>query len=239
MKKLLFLLLIPISLHTNLYAEVINSYHPKNEPAGLYIVDLEVGDSYSMPMTYRVYCPTSTVRNITNGKWGKSRKVYDEDRIKHNGSGIFTDGFNQVCKKKRDNFETAAKEYQVKKKFLIVKSTKNYDEARRFAKNISRKTGIRLNLRGLNHNRKIMLTASRNQCQDEGFEYPCYVARGRFDDGVYISIEYSGAYENFRDGYYIVVVDSGNSANRTLRQIKNIVRDAYVKSSKVYMGCIH
>ena len=127
----------------------------------------------------------------------------------------------------------------VKKQFLIAKSTKSYKEANQFAKKLANKTGIKLNFRGLNYNKSIMLSESKKVCDDNNFEYPCYEARGRYDDGVYISVEHSGTYENFRDGYYIVMVASGEKAKDILKQIKTVVKDAYVKTSKVYMGCMH
>ncbi len=138
-----------------------------------------------------------------------------------------------------NDITSSIEKMSIKKEFLIAKSTTNYQEAKHFAKRLSHSTGIRLDFRGLNYNKKLMLSASKNICQKEYFDFPCYIARGRYDDGVYISIEYSGAYENFKDGYYIVIVDSGTSAKRTLNQVKRVVTDAYVKTSKVYMGCMH
>ena len=127
----------------------------------------------------------------------------------------------------------------VKKQFLIAKSTKSYKESKQFATNLAKKTGIRLNFRGLSYNKSIMLSESKKVCDDNNFEYPCYAARGRYDDGIYISIEHSGVYENFSNGYYIVMVASGKEATGILKQIKIVVKDAYIKTSKVYMGCMH
>ncbi len=233
MKTLLLSLILAIL--STLHAEVVSSYHPPKEPTGLYIVDMQINNSF---MTYRVYCPTQTVRNITKGTWNKARKVQDADRIAHY-NGLLLDAFDQVCHLRTDSLQANTDEASVSKRFLIAKSTKSYKEAKRFARKLSIKTGIKIDYRGLNYNKKLMLSESYNQCLDDGFEYPCYVARGRYDDGVYISIEYSGAYQNFRDGYYIVMVASGESANTILKQIRQTVKDAYVKRSKVYMGCIH
>ncbi len=80
---------------------------------------------------------------------------------------------------------------------------------------------------------------SQKDCMADEVDYPCYVPRGRYDDGIYISIEYSNSYENFKDGYYIVIAASGDDVKEYLKPVKEVVKDAYVKSSKVYIGCLH
>jgi len=127
----------------------------------------------------------------------------------------------------------------ITKSFLVAKSTKSYNEAKKFAKALSLKSGIKIDLRGLLFNADIGLTESKKECIDNGFEYPCYTPRGRYDDGAYISIEYSSAYERFSKGYYVVMVNSGEISKRFLEKIKTYVPDAYVKKSSVYMGCMH
>ena len=71
----------------------------------------------------------------------------------------------------------------------------------------------------------------------------CYVARGRFDDGEYISIEYSSAYEAFAAGYYVVLAASGFKGNGAIHATLDRVRlkypDAYIKTSRVYLCCFH
>ncbi len=68
--------------------------HPRSEPKGLYIVTFNHGSSYS---EYRVYCPNGDVRNITNGKWGKARKAYQEDRIRFNSRRVVREAVDYVC----------------------------------------------------------------------------------------------------------------------------------------------
>ena len=125
----------------------------------------------------------------------------------------------------------------VEKEFLIIKSTTSYDEAEAFSKQMAKKLSIKLDLRGLVFNKKSFLTFSKTECQD--FGYPYYLGRGRYDDGEYISIEHSSFYDEFKDGYYIVVVASGDSILSSLKKVKKIVPDAYVKKEKIYMGCVH
>ena len=139
-----------------------------------------------------------------------------------------------------ENIDNIIENATVTKKFLIIKSTTNYSEAKEYAKKIAKKSDIKLDLRGLSFNEKIHLTFDERFCTDDGMgEYPCYLPRGRYDDGEYISIEHSSSYSGFTNGYYIVMVASGEDIQSSLEKIKKIVSDAYVKSDEVYMGCIH
>ncbi len=73
---------------------VTSYYHPKSEPRGLYIVEFTYAKTY---YTYRMYCPTGEVRDITGGRWGKARKAYEEDRRYFNGSRAVRSAFDEVC----------------------------------------------------------------------------------------------------------------------------------------------
>jgi hypothetical protein len=127
-----------------------------------------------------------------------------------------------------------------KKEFLIVKATKNYKEAKKYAKNISKKLEIKLDLRGLIFHESNFLTEPKEVCEEhwgkEGF--PCYIARGREDD-VYVSVEHTNQYDEFSNGYYIVVVATGEKLDTRLKKVKKVVKDAYVKRAIIYMGCLH
>ena len=129
----------------------------------------------------------------------------------------------------------------VKTTFCIILSTKSYAEAKTFAETASKQTSIKLDLRSLSPIKKEGLTMPKKDCEENGFEYPSYVARGRSDNGEYISIEYSNAYTEFAKGYYIVVASSGDKkkCNSTLLKVKKIYKTAYLKESLVYVGCMH
>ena len=129
----------------------------------------------------------------------------------------------------------------VSKGYCIILSTKSYAEAKSIAEEASRKTGIKIDLRGLAPNKESGLTMSRAACDSNGFEYPGYVSRGRWDDGEFLSIEYSDAFTGFAKGYYIVVASSGNKKNNyaTLKKVKLFYKTAYIKQSEVYVGCMH
>lgn len=136
------------------------------------------------------------------------------------------------------------------KDFLIIHSTKDYNNALLIAQKAAKTLDIKLDLRQLipDKNSRIGLTPPADTCLKYSKEYggqdsTCYLARGRWDDGVYISIEYSNAYNSFSEGYYIVIVGSGFKKDQnlvaTLKKVKEKYSDAYIKTSKVYMCCMH
>lgn len=131
----------------------------------------------------------------------------------------------------------------IKKEFLIIHSGKDYAAALKKATEASKKLNLKLDLRKLQPNKEIGLSNTEQVCENEFGFFPCYVARGRGDDGAYISIEYSDAYIEFEKGYYIVIVSSFVSNHEKskswLTKTKAIYKDAYLKASKVYTGCIH
>lgn len=127
------------------------------------------------------------------------------------------------------------------REFLIAGSLTDYASALQQAQKVAKGTGLKLDLRGL---RPVSggLSFDDTICVNEWGEAPCYVARGRWDDGAYVSIEYSDAYAGFRPGYYIVVAHSGESGKTpaaVMSGVRRIVPSAYIKSSKVYMCCMH
>jgi hypothetical protein len=131
----------------------------------------------------------------------------------------------------------------VEKDFVIVKSTPDYRAAVRAARDAARQLGVRLDLRSLSPHAKGGLTFPKKDCEESAFEYPCYVARGRDDDGAYVSVEYSTAYAGFRPSLYIVVAASdsqgGQIAKDALKAARKVFKDAYARRTGVYMGCMH
>jgi hypothetical protein len=131
----------------------------------------------------------------------------------------------------------------VRKSFVIIKSTTSYADARAVAADAAERLAIRLDLRDLVPNADVGLTFSRDACADEFGEYPCYVPRGRWDDGVYISVEHSSSYEGLEEGLYVVMLASGSPRDRTIgaavRRARGLYPDVFVKTAPVYLGCIH
>ena len=100
----------------------------------------------------------------------------------------------------------------VRKSFVVIKATPSYAEARALAVAAAERLAIRLDLRELVPDATVGLTFSQDACASEFGEFPCYVPRGRWDDGVYLSVEHSSSYEGFEEGLYVVVLASGSPA---------------------------
>jgi len=104
--------------------------------------------------------------------------------------------------------------------YVIIYSGKNYEASLIVAKEASEKLDYKIDLR-------------------EQQEIP----RGRFNNGNYISIEASSDYEGFSKGYYIVIISSKHKDDESLKPdllfAKKFYKDAYIKTSKVYLGCMH
>jgi hypothetical protein len=92
------------------------------------------------------------------------------------------------------------KQATVQVEFVIVKSTADYKEAARFAAEASRRLGLPLKLRDLRPTVKGGLSFPKGVCEENGWESPCYLARGRYDDGSYVSIEHTSGYPEFKPG---------------------------------------
>ncbi len=129
----------------------------------------------------------------------------------------------------------------VKKSFLIILSSKNYTEAKKIAAEAASKLNVKLDLKGLKPNKESGLTFSTKECEGNGWDYPCYVSRGRYDDGEFVTIDYSDAFDGFAKGYYIVTTASGDAAlvKKALVKVKKKYNTAYVKQTEIYIGCMH
>jgi hypothetical protein len=131
----------------------------------------------------------------------------------------------------------------IEKEFVIILSSTDYKAALRTAKDAATRLQYKLDLRELQMNKESGLTFDKNICEGDGEEYPCYLARGRYDDGSYVSIEYSDAYNSFTKGYYIVIIAGGEKGSSEVRsalaKAKSVYKNAYAKTTKVYMGCMH
>jgi hypothetical protein len=125
---------------------------------------------------------------------------------------------------------------------LIVKSTPKYDEARRVAENAAQRLGIPLKLRGLMPHDARGLSLPKQDCDALKWDYPCYLARGRYDEGEYVSIEHSSAYDELAPDLYVVVAASclkGDPETKRMRpRAKPAFPDAYVRTVDVYFGCM-
>lgn len=127
----------------------------------------------------------------------------------------------------------------IDKGFLILHSTTDYDAALATVHKASTALDLEINLRDYYASETGLQT---NVVCDCGILHG-YVPRGRWDDGNYLSIEYSNAFKGFAKGYYMVVAASADKKNKAMRQTlkkaKKYYPDAYIKNTTVYLGCMH
>jgi hypothetical protein len=133
-------------------------------------------------------------------------------------------------------------QFLVKKSLLVIAEVDTYDEALRLARLSAQRLELRLDLRRLSADPELGLTLSEAECTENGWEHPCYVPRGRFDDGVYVSIEHSRGYRELTAGY-VVVAASGPVDDLALQALfhktSKRFRTASLRTVEVYMGCLH
>ncbi len=85
------------------------------------------------------------------------------------------------------------------------------------------------------------MSYTRSACEENGWDYPCYVARGRYDDGAYLSVEPSSAYGGMEPGYFVIVAASGNA--ELVREQERTMRkhgvSSFRQSEAIWLGCMH
>src|SRR5262245_29462350 len=142
-----------------------------------------------------------------------------------------------------EDVDSGVVEMTVKKDLVIIASTKSYDAAKRVATSAAEKLSVPLDLRGLTYNQKAGLSLPEQECRDEFDTYPCYPPRGRWDDGVYVSVEHTSGYPSLTPGMYIVVVANSDHGSSTVREALAHAQvpypDAYIRTVDVYLGCRH
>ena len=133
----------------------------------------------------------------------------------------------------------------VDQSFVIVASEKSFDNALEKAGRISVQAGVPFDMQNVRFDPAHLsthggLTHSEETCVEFG-EYPCYIPRGRWDAGIYLSVEYSSAIQGFTPGLYVVIAATGTKEEMqpVLTTVQKAAPDAYLKTSSVYMGCLH
>ncbi|PCJ64825.1 MAG: hypothetical protein COA58_11150 [Bacteroidetes bacterium] len=129
-------------------------------------------------------------------------------------------------------------QFMVTESFLILQASKDYTSALKTAKEAAIMMSNKLDLRGYIYEPQEGLTDTTICGCGETHDY---IPRGRYDGGDYVSIEHTDSYEEFTNGYYIVVAGSGerNSLRPLLAKAQIHYPDAYLKDAQVYVGCMH
>lgn len=129
------------------------------------------------------------------------------------------------------------------KAFVVLGTHETFAKAREAASNAAGVLGLHLDTRGLTANATTGLTFSREDCRGSDWEYPCYLARGRYDDGVWLSVEFSTAYKGLAPGRFVLIAASGSPTDPllpvALSRVKQVYPDARLVTAPIYMGCLH
>jgi hypothetical protein len=125
--------------------------------------------------------------------------------------------------------------------FLILASVKNVKDAYKAAEKAAKSTGLPFKNKKIAADSSIGATFPKDTCDAAGYNHPCYWARGTYDNGDYISIEYSDSFYGFASGYFMVIASSGDLADvkKAKEKIRTLYPKAYIKTTKVYVGCMH
>lgn len=128
--------------------------------------------------------------------------------------------------------------------YVIVPSTKNYNEALIRAEDAAEKLGYGLDLRGLHKNKEVGLSFSEEICNaicGGGIEYTVYIPKSDWGNSKYVSIEYSNGFEGFTKDYFIVVIASGEKGDTDVKvsveEARKFYSDPYAKTCGIYMDC--
>ena len=121
------------------------------------------------------------------------------------------------------------------KYILVLKLTKDYNEAVKIATEANKKTDLEFQneSRGYSKEKGIYYTKDIG----DGLSKGEYIARR--DAGDYISLENSSSYTVFESGYIVVMVgiyDDRGSAEERLRRIKQFYTEAYVEETVMWNG---
>lgn len=158
----------------------------------------------------------------------ESEYISEEEEIKSNNDlEVFS---LNISEKSQIKFKKISqnKSYILDKNFLIIASTKTYQEALYIAKEAQRRLNKSINFENYEYFKEVGLI-NNNFVYSQHMYYP----RGLNDDGDYISIEYSSFYEKFTPNLFLVIVSSGdyNLLSKELLKIKELYKDAYIKKN--------
>lgn len=136
----------------------------------------------------------------------------------------------------------------VERHVAILSVYKSFDSARKDGEKIAKASKVPFSMEGRIYDKKRGLIYPDDH-DDEVFRGG-YVARrfdktileGEEEETAYLSVERSDAYQGFKPGFYIVVAGIQDTRENALKQAdkyKAWAPTAYVKKTKIYMGCLH
>lgn len=129
------------------------------------------------------------------------------------------------------------------KDFVVLPAIASYAEARRVAGAAARGLGLKVDLRRARPDGHGGLIFSAADCKANDWDYPCYVARGRYDDGAYVSIDEAARFFDDEEEGYLVILASGPKgdplAQAVAKKALALFPAAELRTDAVSEACIH
>ena len=80
-------------------------------------------------------------------------------------------------------------------------------------------------------------------CRSNDWDYPCYVTRGRWDDGAYVSVDEAYRFFDGEERGYLVILASGPKGNplaqAVVEEAQALLPAAELRTDDVSEGCVH
>lgn len=131
----------------------------------------------------------------------------------------------------------------VEKDFVVLPAIASYTEAHRVARTAARRLGLKLDLRRARPDGYGRLTFSPADCKANARVYPCFVSRGRQDDGPYISVDLADRFFDNEASGYLVILGSGPKDDPSTRALAEKARSLFplaeLRTDDVWQGTIH
>jgi hypothetical protein len=131
----------------------------------------------------------------------------------------------------------------VEKDFVVLPAIASYTEAHQIARTAARRLGLKLDLRRARPDGSGRLTFSPADCKANGWPYPCFVSRGRQDDGPYVSVDLADRFFDNEARGYLVILGSGPKDDPSTRALAEKARSLFplaeLRTDDVWQGCIH
>ena len=131
----------------------------------------------------------------------------------------------------------------VEKDFVVLPAIASYTEAHRIARTAARRLGLKLDLRRARPDGYGRLTFPLADCQANDWAYPCFVSRGREDDGTYVSVDVAERFFDAEARGYLVILGSGPKGDPSTRALAEKARSLFplaeLRTDEVWRGCIH
>ena len=131
----------------------------------------------------------------------------------------------------------------VEKDFVVLPAIASYTEAHQIARTAARRLGLKLDLRRARPDGYGRLTFPAADCKANNRAYPCFVSRGRQDDGTYVSVDVADRFFDNEARGYLVILGSGPKDDPATRALAEKARSLFplaeLRTDDVWQGGLH